>query len=237
VALLTRYRRLAQGIGPLYLPLLALQLVALGGSILPGLVAGPLQGVVSALVPLGIDPLVTGMSLALVHQARRGQSLAGREAWGQAVRIWPRLVATSALTVLAAVAPTGWLFYLAYHAFEQAFLGGGNFILPFVGMILAALPGIYLGVRLFYTVPLLFTEPQPPLSALKRSWQLTRGRWWQTATAFLPLGGLVLLVGLLLGWLLSGLSIPGLAYPQWVLALRLVGPLGWTFYLVLAEDP
>jgi len=230
--MITRYALLRLKIVPLYWPLLGLQGVAWGAAWLAGLVpVGLLRGLVSAMVPLGVDPLITGMSLALAVRGLAGLKLDYGWAWQQAVRTWGRLLATSLLTVACAIAPTGWLFYGCYGIFERAVLTKSNFAtiaLPFSGMILLAIPGIYLGVRLLVTVPILFLEPLSPWAALRRSWGLTEGRWWQAALAFMPLGGLIGLLALPLYFLMGNLGL--------TMAVRLVGPLGWTFYMVYCQE-
>jgi len=230
--MIARYAQLWLKIGPLYAPLLALQGLALVATGLPSLFpSGPLQGGISALVPLVVDPLITGMSLALAVRGLAGLRLDYAQAWQQALGTWGRLLATSLLTVLCAIAPTGGFFYLCYGVFERAVLAQAAFIsiaLPFGGMILLALPGIYVGVRLLVTVPILFLEPLNPVAALRRSWALTEGRWWQAALAFMPLGGLIVLLGLPLYALVGTVGF------TW--AVRLVGPLGWTFYMLYCQE-
>lgn len=229
--MIARYTELRLKIGPLYGPLLVLQGLALMATGLPSLFpSGPVRGGISALIPLVVDPLITGMSLALAVQGLAGLKLGYAQAWQQALRTWGRLLATSLLTVGCAIAPTGGFFYLCYGLFEQAVLAQRDFItiaLPFGGMILLALPGIYVGVRLLVTVPILFLEPLNPVAALRRSWALTKGRWWEAALAFMPLGGLIILLGLPL---YAGVGMVGFTW-----AMRLVGPLGWTFYMLYCQ--
>ncbi|WP_218082036.1 hypothetical protein [Anthocerotibacter panamensis] len=225
-----------------YVPLLVLQglalLAVLAANSTPD---GPPRGIAQALVPLGSDPLITGTSLAFVYPVLVGRPVSLGSALVQALAAWPRLVATSLLTVLAALMPSGWLFYFAYRRFEQAVSGAegwGMVALPFGGMILCALPGLYIGFRLFVTVPLIFIEPLTPVAALRRSWQLMGGRLGTAFLAYVPLGVLVLVLGFLLNLLLSGTELAQILAPGnpplagVVLALRLVGPLGWTLYVV-----
>lgn len=226
-----------------YLPLLGLQLLALTVSLVPGQLSGPARGVAAALVPLVFDPLITGTSLAFARDRVLERTTGFTDAIGVAFRIWPKLIATSLITVLFAMAPTGWLFYLAYKQFERAAHTGGDLLalgLPFAGMIACALPGIYIGVRLFVTVPLLFIEEHSPLSAQKRSWQLTEGLWSSAALSYVPLGLLTLALAGGLGVVLAGTALGSLLAPDHaptlvaggILALRLVGPLGWSLYVL-----
>jgi len=202
----------------IYFPLLLLQGFALLWTLVP---AFPGQAV---LVSLVTDPLATGTSLAFAAAAYGERRLRWSEALNLGISAWLKLVVTSFLTIAAALGPTGWLFYLVYGWFARAFQGGGGWEVPFGLMILLALPGIYIGLRLFITVPVLFVESPSPLVALKRSWRLQAGYEGAAALAYLPLGFLVLILGLALN-----LALPKLGF---ILALRLVGPLGWTLYVV-----
>ncbi|MBW4698584.1 MAG: hypothetical protein KME03_11955 [Aphanocapsa lilacina HA4352-LM1] len=241
LSLFSLYRELVRVAPRVYLPLLVLQLVALIVNLTAANLEGPVRGATQALVPLVLDPILTGTSLAYAHQALTGTG--DRDfgaALSQGLRTWPRLIATSILTVGAAIIPTAWLFYFAYRRFEAALLGGENFwavAVPFAAMIVLAAPGIYLGVRLFVTVPLHFAEEHGAFSPLPRSWQLTQGHWWAAALAFVPLGLLVALLAVPLSFALAGTPwaerlLPGNAAIAGIIpALRLVGPLGWTLYM------
>ncbi|MBC8122155.1 MAG: glycerophosphoryl diester phosphodiesterase membrane domain-containing protein, partial [Gemmatimonadaceae bacterium] len=190
--------------------------------------------------PLVTDPIITATSLAFAYGVLTGQTTMGT-AFVTGVRTWPLLVMTSALTVLGAMVPTGWLFALAYGHFAQAFNGGEGFLmiaLPFAAMLALAVPGIYIGVRLFAAVPILFVERHTPFSAIRRSWILLKGQWWSTALAFVPLGAMLLILGALLSLVLVGSPFADLLLPSrpaWsggILALRIAGPLGWTLYML-----
>ncbi len=235
------YRALWQVAPRVYLPLLVLQAVALATNLFANTLQGPARGATSALIPLVLDPVLTGTSLAFAYQVLRGQGDDFSAAFTTGFRTWPNLVFTSVLTVFGALAPTGWLFYFVYRRFEQAVKSNEGLLataLPFAGMLALAIPGIYIGFRLFITVPLLFAEQQTPLSSLRRSWQLLQGNWWSAATAYLPLAAVVLLIGLPLAFLLSGSPLSELllqSNPQFagfIVALRLAGPLGWTLYMI-----
>jgi hypothetical protein len=49
-----------------------------------------------------------------------------------------------------------------------------------VGLILLVIPGIYVLVRLAVVVPALLMEDRGAAGAVKRSWELVKGRWWPT---------------------------------------------------------
>ena len=62
-----------------------------------------------------------------------------------------------------------------------------------VGFLLLVVPGIYLAVRLAVAEPLILAEEVAGLDAMRRSWDLTKGKFWRV-----------------LGWLVVG-SLPPLA--------------------------
>ncbi|MFN3592606.1 MAG: hypothetical protein ACK4TG_10515, partial [Thermaurantiacus sp.] len=74
------------------------------------------------------------------------------------------------------------------------------------GLILLIVPGLYMLGRLWLVIPLIVAETRDPLDAIRRSWELTRGRGLQIMgfAALLLLG--VLLLTLAAGGLASGLG-------------------------------
>lgn len=80
-------------------------------------------------------------------------------------------------------------------------------LLMFVVLLPALLllaPGIYLIVRWFFAYYAIMIEDRSALDALRRSWQLTRGRWWMTFKGLviipLPVVGLFIIIGALFGF-------------------------------------
>ena len=63
----------------------------------------------------------------------------------------------------------------------------------FVGFLLLVVPGIYLAVRLALAEPLILAEEVAGFDAMRRSWDLTKGKFWRV-----------------LGWMVLG-SLPPLA--------------------------
>jgi Membrane domain of glycerophosphoryl diester phosphodiesterase len=75
-------------------------------------------------------------------------------------------------------------------------------ILFLLGLVLLIIPGIWIAVKLSMVFPAVVFERKNPLSAIGRSWTLTRGHWWRifgtlavvfliTFVAQLVLGGVV----------------------------------------------
>jgi hypothetical protein len=62
----------------------------------------------------------------------------------------------------------------------------------FLGLVLLIIPGIWLGVSLVMATQVIAVEEVGPVGAIKRSFELVRGNWWETL-------GFLLLVGLIGG--------------------------------------
>jgi hypothetical protein len=77
------------------------------------------------------------------------------------------------------------------------------------GLLLLILPGFYLLARLILVIPILVCETRDPLEAVRRSWELTRGRGLKV-TGFLLV--------LIFGFLLISLAMSGIAAAVGVLA-------------------
>jgi hypothetical protein len=54
-----------------------------------------------------------------------------------------------------------------------------------IGFLLLVVPGIWIAVRWYFGAQVAVLETVPPEQALRRSAQLTKGRWWSTAGALL----------------------------------------------------
>ena len=63
-------------------------------------------------------------------------------------------------------------------------------IAVFAGLLMLIIPGIWIVFSLSMVLPVVALENAGPAQALRRSFQLVKGRWWPTA-------GFLLLVGLL----------------------------------------
>jgi hypothetical protein len=69
------------------------------------------------------------------------------------------------------------------------------------GFILFIIPGIWIAVRLSVSTPALIVENKQGSMALRRSWDLVRGRWWQVFGTFL-------VAGIIAGLVSSVLALP-----------------------------
>jgi hypothetical protein len=57
-----------------------------------------------------------------------------------------------------------------------------------LGLIVFIIPGIYIGVRLAVSVQALVVEDRRGTEAMRRSWDLVGGHWWQVAFTLLVAG-------------------------------------------------
>jgi hypothetical protein len=82
-------------------------------------------------------------------------------------------------------------------------------VLIAIGYILIVIPGIFLTVAWIAAVPVLMFEGTGGWPALRRSWELVKGRWWATFGALV--GGIVCVVvlTLLVGLILDGIANSG----------------------------
>ncbi len=71
----------------------------------------------------------------------------------------------------------------------------------FAGFLVFFIPGIWIAVRLSVSTPALVVENKQGSSALSRSWNLVRGRWW-------PVFGAFLVAGIIAGLVSSVLALP-----------------------------
>ena len=68
-----------------------------------------------------------------------------------------------------------------------------------VGLVLLIVPGLYLGVRLYFAAQAAVVDGETPGGAITRSAELVKGRWWQTF-------GRLLLAGIVFGLVVAPLS-------------------------------
>lgn len=89
-------------------------------------------------------------------------------------------------------------------------------VIVFVGIILLVLPGLYAAVRLqFYPYLIVEHENLNAIDALKKSWEMTRGRFWKLVGFMFVIGVLNLLGLLALGLgLLFTIPVTAVAYTE-----------------------
>jgi hypothetical protein len=95
-------------------------------------------------------------------------------------------------------------------------LGVLRFLLLGAALIFFAVPGIFLYIRLLVAPVVLVVEGAGPITALERSWHLTKGHWWRTCA--------VQVLKVVIAWF--GLAL----FQSLALGLAFVtGPAGWVF--------
>lgn len=125
------------------------------------------RGVMGTVLMMGLGSLLHALFLVFCRQKYAGESLQGGAALGLALsRFIPFVLA-------------GWLIALCVGVGTLAFL----------------LPGLFLGVRLALALPVVLFEHLSPDRAMKRSFELTQGRFWLVfrllALCYLPTFSLV----------------------------------------------
>lgn len=86
-----------------------------------------------------------------------------------------------------------------------------------VGFLLLIVPGVWISVKLYFGAQAAVVDRASPVAALRRSAELTQGRWWSTF-------GRLLLAALLFGMLIVITMVPAALLPggvTWVLVLTL----------------
>lgn len=115
---------------------------------------------------LVVTPLVTAMTVHLVRTAADGKAASAREAIATGLDLFPKLLAAIALTAVGI----------------------------FGGFMLLIVPGVILAVRWLVVSQVVVVEGTGGAAALRRSFDLTRDRFW---AGFLVLIVMLLLVGVL----------------------------------------
>ena len=72
---------------------------------------------------------------------------------------------------------------------------------PVLGILVAIVAGFWVGLRLAFSMPVLVIENKRGSAALRRSWELVRGLWWQVF-------GVLIIAGLLSGIVSGILAAP-----------------------------
>lgn len=136
---------------------------------LVGLVAG---SVVSSLVLT----MVTALSSVSVGKSVIGVVISPRDAWTATLKRMPSVLGVTALMGGALIAAYG---IIAGVVVLAATASGG--LAVFLGVVLglaSAVAIVWLSIKLSLTLPAAVLERVGPITAMKRSWSLTTGRFW-----------------------------------------------------------
>jgi len=125
--------------------------------------------------------LATAMLAYVVCEGVAGRRVKPREA---VHRLWQRLGATLAYGLLMLLATTliiGLGAGSVIAMMSSNYDGSGVGALILLTLVFVALPVAWvLSVKLSFTVPAIAVEGLRPFAAIRRSWALTRGRFWRT---------------------------------------------------------
>ena len=165
---------------------------SLGGNASDGVVAVGLLGgftVVYALTAV-TSVALTGILAYPVGEGVLGRRPSAADTWRRTRRMVPRLAGLCLLLMVPTLLVIGGLVALAVLAFANGSNGLGALG---VFVVVAALVGVFVvGVRIAMSTPALVLEDLGVVASLRRSWALTRGRFWRTF-------GVLLVAGLLVG--------------------------------------
>lgn len=128
-------------------------------------------------------------------------------------RIWKLIGA--AILVWLVMFGVGLGLFLVAILFATAFFGepsGGVLLLGVVFLLAVVGVIVWLGVRLYYATMVAVVEEASPRTALRRSWELTRGAFWRTFGRLLVVQVLVGLISGVLGAVVG--FIVGIGNPQ-----------------------
>lgn len=149
------FRRHLFSIAQLCLPLVLLEALA---EQLVARSAGPSASpVFDILVGLLFYPLYTGALIYYLDARSNGEAPRNGQLWGMALRLWPKFALLAAISTL--------------------------FIM--LGMSLFVLPGLWVMAKLVFAEYLLVLRGLPPLAAIKQSFELSRGWFWQILVTLL----------------------------------------------------
>ena len=154
--------------------------------------------IVAVLAAITASALLSGVIVTPVERGLLGQPASLGDSWRRALA---RILQLLAITVLIALASA--LLATVFIA-PVILLGMVNewFYLLFIVSIVA-IPSLMLAgyVKVMLAAPAIIVEGRGPIEAVRRSWQLSRGRFW-------PLLGTVLLVGVILYVISLVISLP-----------------------------
>lgn len=171
-------------VGPVFIPLAVL---ALPANILPLLIPGAaLKGVFNFVLAIVVGPILGGASIALANRALANENIDLGTALAMAWQRAGQLILTSILLLVI--------------------------LIP--SFLLLLIPGIYLSVRLFASQYEVMLGRHSAIDALKASWELTEGRWWEI---FWPTFAIAIIIGLPIG-ILSAIFMNA-AFGGWITGL------------------
>lgn len=175
--------------------------------ILPALVTLSPSTLITTIVSIVANGLLTGLLIVTVSRAVLGRVASPGQAWAQTRgRIWALLGQALLITLIETVPPAGAT--LVATALLRQVLGNGTvdtsssgdvllvILVILLVLLVWVLMTVFLVVRLFLAPAALILENTSVASSIRRSWTLTRGSFWRV------LGALVLMG--LIAWLVAG---------------------------------
>ena len=153
---------------------------------------------VTIVLALVFDAALTGMLSAVIGRGVLGGKISLAEAW-RAGRVGPVIGTAGLLLLLGICVPLPVV--AAVTVLALLHLTPVAVALGILGGIACIVFEILLVIRLSLTLPAVVLERVPPVSAIKRSWQLSQGSFWR-------LFGILLLTGVIVTIAADVISIP-----------------------------
>jgi len=165
------------------------------GVVTAGLVGGfTLVYAVTAITAVAL----TGILAYPVGEGVLGRKPSAAETWRHTRRMVPRLAGLCLVLMVPTVLVVGGLVALAAWAFSSGSDGlGAVFVFVVVGAVVVL---VVVAIRFAMATPALVLEDLGVVGSLRRSWVLTRGRFWRTLGVLLVAGILVAIVQQVIGF-------------------------------------
>lgn len=195
-------------VGRVYLPVIVLSIPSLLQVLLTSQVKpGPITLIVNLIFSLVILPWFTGAAIFYLYN----QFAQTEVTLGQSLQ-------------------------LASTKIVQLFLGGLLLTLILIpGFIVLVIPGIYLAVRLGFTLYSITLENCSAIEGIKRSWRLVEGRWWSVFTADIFIFLVLILPIMIVSNVIGGILASGQSAVTWSAAIfgLLLNPIVHAYLILL----
>ena len=157
---------------------------------------------VFSLLMVLIDIAIAAMVAAVILGVLKAPSPAGWLTIKVSIRsyTWRLIILSILLAIIACLVTIPFSFIIAFYGFSATEHGPGivahNYFIDFMIMLMAILYLLF--VKYALADPLIVIEGMGPLAALKRSWQMTRGRFGYVLGCYVFLGTAEYFIGALL---------------------------------------
>lgn len=190
-------------------------------------------GAIGGLTLVYVLSSVTGVVLTGMLSYPVGEAVLGRkptlgETWRRTRGMVLRLSGLCLVLLVPVAIVLGGLIALSIWAFDRGSSGIGS--LGLLGIALAVVGMVFLGIRLALATPALVLEDTGVIASLRRSWVLTAGRFWRTLGILFVAAILVGIVQQILGF---GFQMLGMVLGLLVATTLSSDPEGTAFVVIM----